>query len=165
MEATKKTRLDILKASLEKKENLFSEKLTNHMDCVRSANGQPLNDKRNGYRTLNKWDRQNESLRTLDASIQKTKDAIEFEESKIRGVENANKNIPFEILELVENGTLNQWRKYPNTFFVVGVDKARIVWDVKKKQVCYKYLNSIIDAEQRKLFASVYNALNKQLNK
>ncbi len=42
------TRLEILKNSLEKKQAKFNEKLNEHFMEVRRANGQPLNDKRNG---------------------------------------------------------------------------------------------------------------------
>lgn len=157
-------RLDILKRSLEKKESEFSNRLSNHIADVKRANGQPLNDKRNGHVTLNRWDRQNDSLKNLQTSIEKTKNAIELEESKIIGVETAKERLPQAIVTLIESGVLTQWRKYPNTFFVVGVEKARIVWDNKKKQVCHKYVKSIPDKDQLKAFASVYNPLNATLN-
>lgn len=157
-------RLEILKNSLIKKEQQFDDKLQNHIDTVKQANGQPLNDKRNGQATLKKWDKQNESLRNLKDSIQKTKDAIEIEEGKIIEVELTNKIIPTEILELVEKGELNQWRKHPNTFFVPDVDKARIVWDNKRKVVAHKYAHSITEQEQRTKFARLYNGLNSVLN-
>lgn len=157
------SRLIILENSLAKKKELFSDKLSSHIDTVKQANGQPLNDKRNGASTLSKWDRQSDSLRTLDESIKKTENAIEREKSKIAGVEYANKNIPKVILDLVENGTLNQWRKYPNRFFVNGVDKARIIWDVKDKNVSYKYLRQIPNKEQFDKFKEIYNTLYNQL--
>jgi len=87
-------RLEILKNSLKKKEQNFYNKLKNHICTVRQANGQPLNDKRNGQATLNKWEKQNESLRNLKQSIQKTKDAIEREEGKIKKVKLTKKIIP-----------------------------------------------------------------------
>ena len=157
------SRLTILENSLAKKKELFSDKLSSHIDTVKQANGQPLNDKRCGASTLSKWDRQNDSLRTLDESIKKTENAIEREKSKIAGVEYANKNIPKVILDLVENGTLNQWRKYPNRFFVNGVEKARIIWDVKDKNVSYKYLRQIPNKEQFDKFKEIYNTLYNQL--
>ena len=55
-------RLEILEESLKKKQQLFDRRLQNHFDTVKQTNGQPLNDKRNGHATLDKWDRQNESL-------------------------------------------------------------------------------------------------------
>lgn len=157
------TRLEILKNSLAKKEALFSDKLQAHMDDVRSANGQPLNDKRNGQSTLNRWERQNDGLRTLQDSIQKTKDAIEREEGKIAGCEYVKNNLPTQILEMVELGELIQWRKYPHIFFVKGVDKARIIWD--KGKVMHKYSQSITDKEQWKKFAQTFNSLSNSLNK
>ena len=158
-------RLEILKASLVKKEKQFDDKLQNHFQTVKQANGQPLNDKRNEQATLNKWERQNDSLISLKESIQKTKDAIEREEGKILNVNHANESIPQEILTLVESGELVQWRKHPNYFFVKGVDYARIIWDKKKKVVMHKYLSKISDSEQYKIFATTYNGLNKQLKK
>ena len=164
MQKTKK--LTILENSLKKKEDLFNEKLQNHFKTVKEANGQPLNDKRNGQATLNKWEKQNNALRNLQESIEKTKEAIEIEEGKILNCESAKNNLPTEIIEMVENGTLTQWRKHPNTFFVNGVDKARIVfWDKKKRVVAHKYFKQITDKEQRKLFAKTYNRLFNSINK
>ncbi|RZF53659.1 hypothetical protein EXE30_06705 [Acinetobacter halotolerans] len=158
------SRLEVLKKSLEKKEILFNEKLVNHFADVKSANGQPLNDKRNGGVTLDRWDKQNESLRNLKQSVEKTKSAIEREESKIAYVEALSSEIPKEIMDLVEKGILTQWRKNPNFFFVVGVEKARIVWDLKKKVVAHRYIREIKDKAQWALFRDVYNRLNAQLN-
>lgn len=158
-------RLEILEASLAKKKALFSDKLQNHIDTVKQANGQPLNDKRNGRATLNKWDRQNESLRSLNESIERTERAIEFERGKISDVNAAKAGLPVEILALIESGDLIQWRKHPNTFFVKGVDKARIVWDPKRRVVAHKYTGAITDKEQWRTFARIYNELNKVLNK
>ncbi|WP_151869832.1 hypothetical protein [Acinetobacter sp. TUM15509] len=158
------SRLEILKKSLEKKESLFSAKLESHFADVKSANGQPLNDKRNGFVTLNRWESQNESLRNLNQSIDKTKNAIEREESKIAYVEAVSSEIPKAIMDLVEQGTLTQWRKHPNFFFVVGVDKARILWDFDRKVVAHRYISAIKDKGQWALFRDVYNSLNAQLN-
>ncbi|WP_101690729.1 hypothetical protein [Dysgonomonas massiliensis] len=157
-------RLEILKKSLEKKQAEFDRKLNTHIADVKRANGQPLNDKRNGHVTLNRWERQNDSLRNLKQSIEKTKDAIELEEAKIRGTETAKETMPKELINLIENGTITQWRKHPNTFFVNGVEKARMVWDAKKGLICHRYVSAITDKEQRRIFASVYNPLNEVLN-
>lgn len=157
-------RLEILKNSLAKKEQQLNAKFDEHFATVKQANGQPLNDKRNGQATLNKWERQNEGIRTMQKSIEATKQAIEIEESKIIGVEHVNTFIPSEILELVQSGDLIQWRKYPHTFFVSGVDKARIVWEEKRKIVCHKFVNAITVQEQRTKFAKTYNTLRAVLN-
>ena len=157
------TRLDVLKNSLKKKEQQLDEKISDHFETVRQANGQPLNDKRNGQATLNKWERQNDSIRKQAESIEKTKRAIEIEEGKIAGAERANTSMPPEILALVESGELKQWRKYPNTFFIPGVDKARIIWDSKQKTIAHKYLSSITEQEQRTKFARLYNKLYADL--
>lgn len=158
-------RLEILKKSLIKKEQQFEEKLQNHIDTVKQANGQPLNDKRNGQSTMNRWERQNEAIRNLKESIEKTKRAIEKEEDKIHACKYQNENfIPQEILELVEKGELIQWRKHPTHFFVPGVEKARIWWDESRKAVAHKYAHLITEQEQRTKFVRLYNGLNAVLN-
>lgn len=75
-------RMKILQQSLAKKQAAFDQRLQNHFDDVRSANGQPLNDKRNGQATLNRWERQNDGLRTADKEIEKTLRAIEREQCR-----------------------------------------------------------------------------------
>lgn len=157
--APKKTRLDILKASLVKKEAELQRRFDQHFATVKLANGQPLNDKRNGQATLNLWERQNQGIRKMQESIESTKWAIQDEESKMKFIEETNQGIPSEILLLVKQGVLSQWAKYPNMFFVVGVEKARIIFDKKTKKVAHKYYSSIPTAEQKKAFASVYNSL------
>lgn len=157
-------KLEILKQSLAKKEQELQRRFDVYFATVKQANGQPLNDKRNGQATLNKWERQNDAIQTAKESIEKTKRAIEFEEGKIKGVEHVNTFIPKEILELVESGVLVQWRKHPHTFFVAGVDKARIVWLEKTKQVAHKFVSEIKEQEQRTKFVRVFNPLGAVLN-
>lgn len=158
-------KIDILKKSLVKKEEEFSRKVSEHFNDVKSTNGQPLNDKKNGAKTFRRWDRQNETLRKLSDSIEKTKIAIENETLKNNYLENISKQLPVEILDMVKSGVLIQWRKYPNIFFVNGVEKARIIYDLKKKIVAYKYYSKVQDIEQRKRFASIYNQLYNNLSK
>jgi len=158
-------KLEILKQSLAKKEQELQRRFDEHFATVKQANGQPLNDKRNGQATLNKWEKQNNAIRTLKESIEKTKSAIEFEEGRINGVNYQNENfIPKEILKLVEKGELIQWRKHPTHFFVKGVDKARIWWDESRKAVAHKYVHLITEQEQRTKFVRLYNGLNAVLN-
>lgn len=158
------SRLDILNASLENKQAKFDLMLDAHVKDVKSANGQPLNDKRNGHVTLNRWEKQNYALLNQQKEIEKTKNTIEKEKSKQRGIANHKDSMPDEILALIENGTLKQWGKYPYIMFVNGVDKARIIWDAKKKQVMHKFTSSLTDIEQRKKFAQVYNSLYRAMN-
>ena len=73
--------------------------------------------------------------------------------------------MPKEITDLIDNGILIQWGKYPHILFVDGVDKARIIWDNKKKMVMHKFADSLKDKEQRKIFARVYNSLHEAINK
>jgi hypothetical protein len=156
-------KLGVLIASLEKKEAMFNQKLNNHIETVKQANGQPLNDKRNGRATLNKWENQNNSLKSLQIEIEKTKKAIENETAKIKNVEHVQNILPSQIIDLINEGTLIQWRKYPNMFFVEGVEIARIIWNAKKKRLGHKYFNLVTDLEQRKKFANIYNQLHNSL--
>ena len=156
-------RLAILEASLIKKEASLNDRFETHFASVKQANGQPLNDKRNGQATLDKWERQNEAIRNQQASIEKTKRAIEKERYKIIDVEHAKETLPICILKMVESGKLTQWRKHPNTFFVEGVDKARICWDDKKKLIFTRYKDTITDKDVWKIFASTFNTLLKQI--
>ena len=57
-------RIEILKKSLEKKTAKINDQFDNHFATVKQANGQPLNDKRNGAATLKKW----ESRKTQSAT-------------------------------------------------------------------------------------------------
>lgn len=159
------SRLEVLKNSLKKKEEKFNNKLSEHFNDVKQANGQPLNDKRCGQSTMRRWDRQNNALSNLQDEIEKTKKAIDKEESKIKGVEYITSLLPAEIVSLIEDGTLIQWRKYPHVFFVDGVSKARLIWDLNKKQIAHKFTSSIQDKEQYKKFASIFNSLAVKLNK
>ena len=159
------TRLDILKSSLEKKNAKFDSMLDAHIKDVKSANGQPLNDKRNGHVTIRRWDKQNDALTNMQKEIEKTKSAIEYEEGKIRGLAREKGCMPKEITDLIDNGTLKQWGKYPHIMFVEGVDKARIIWDEKKQLVMHKFTSALTDKEQRSKFAKVYNQLHVLINK
>ena len=152
-------RLEILKNSLEKKEGIFNEKIQNHFDTVREANGQPLNDKRNGRRTLDKWEKQNDSIRATKESIEKTKRAIEIEESKIANV--SSFCIPEFLKPFLESGVIAQWRKYPNRFFVKGVDKGRIIWNSEKNFLGYSFLSEI-PKDQYPIFRDVFNEINRK---
>ena len=158
------SRLDILKASLEKKQAEFNRKLNEHFADVKRTNGQPLNDKRNGYSTMKRWDRQHDALSRMQKEIEKTQTTIEREESRIRCIDRNRSSMPEEIQKLINDGTLRQWGKYPHIMFVEGVDKARIIWDDRKKVVMHKFVSSITDTEQRRKFARVYNSLNASIN-
>ena len=154
-------RLEILKGSLTKKEALFDVKLQQHFDTVAQANGQPLNDKRNGRSTLNKWDKQSDSLRTLDDSIKKTKEAIEREEFKIFLAESVS--LPDYIQSAINEGLITQWRKFPRFFFVTGVSGGRIVLDEKTGLIAHRYLSKV-PKDEYPTFRDVFNKLN-QLSK
>lgn len=154
-------RLRVLEESLAKKRAHFEERLNQHFADVRSANGQPLNDKRNGAATLNRWERQNKGLQSLQDGIDLTSRAIERERSAIARV--AEVELPDAIKLGISDGVLTQWRKHPNTFFVSGVDKARIVL-LPDGRVAHRYVSSIKDAAQHKAFAKVYNGLRAAMD-
>ena len=152
-------RLEILKASLAKKETRFDARLQSHFDTVAQANGQPLNDKRNGRATLNKWDKQSDALRALQDSIQRTKDAIEREETKIANASMVS--LPGFIKQAIDDGLITQWRKFPRFFFVAGVSGGRIVLDEKTGAIAHRYLSKV-PKEEYPIFRDVFNKLNKQ---
>jgi len=149
-------RLEILKSSLEKKQAKFDDKLEAHFKDVKRANGQPLNDKRDGHVTLKRWDKQNDSLNNTLASIEKTKNAIEKEQDKIEHVEAFN--IPEYLQSFIDSGKIKQWRKHPRFFFVEGVDKARICV-MENGKIGHRYLKSITSKEQYAIFRDVHNAI------
>jgi len=152
-------RLEILKASLVKKEARFDERLQNHFDTVAQANGQPLNDKSNGRATLNKWDKQSDALRALQDSIQRTKHAIEREEAKIALASLVE--LPPYIQQAIDDGLITQWRKHPRFFFVVGVSGGRIVLDEETGIIAHRYLNKV-SKDEYSTFRDVFNKLNRQ---
>ncbi|KXV48754.1 hypothetical protein AD945_06285 [Gluconobacter albidus] len=160
-DAVTSPRLRVLESSLTKKQAHFEERLAQHFADVRSANGQPLNDKRNGIATLNRWERQNRALQSLQDGIDLTTRAIERERSAI--VRTAEVALPDAIKRGVADGVLLQWRKHPNTFFVSDVDKARIVL-LPDGSVAHRYVSSIKDIAQHKKFAKVYNALRAAMD-
>lgn len=161
----KSRRLEILEASLAKKEAELERRFDNHFGTWKQTNGQPMNDKRNGGAFFNKIEKQNDGIRNLKASIQKTKDAIDREKSSAAYVKGVKAGLPKTISSLIDKKGLNQWKKHPNTFFVPGVDKARIIWNDKKKRVEHKFSNAITDPDQRKKFAQVFNSLHSEFNK
>jgi hypothetical protein len=151
-------RLLILRQSLEKKEKEQSRKLEEHFADVKRANGQPLNDKRNGAATLNRWEKQNVALRNQEESIERTKAAIEREEMKISHAESVD--LPQAIRDAIDAGEITQWRKHPRMFFVVGVDRGRIVWNEETKTLGHRYLSEV-SKEQYPIFRDAYNKLRR----
>lgn len=154
-------RLEILKSSLAKKEAELNKRFENHFDDVKRANGQPLNDKRNGRATMDRWERQSEAIRSQKASIEVTKAAIEKEDSKSSEVTHYYKLMPKYLQERIDSGQLKQWGKHPRILFIDGVEKARIYWDEKKNICSHKFTNDIPTKEQYAIFRDIYNAVNK----
>jgi len=95
-------RLEILQNSLQKKEAILDQKFDNHFADVKRGNGQPMNDKRNGQATLNRWESQNDSIRNQQKEIEKTKAAIEFEQGKILDCQSVLKDLPKPFLDALE---------------------------------------------------------------
>lgn len=140
---TKRSRLDVLQTSLQKKNARVDAAFDNHFADVKSANGQPLNDKRNGAATVGRWEKQSNSIRNAQKEVKKTENAIERERDKIVGVEIANEQLPQYVLDMVASGELIQWRRNPDTFFVPGVDKGRIKVDLATGGIIVRYMHEI----------------------
>ena len=155
----KTKRLEILENSLAKKEAELARRLNIHWEDVKSANGQPLNDKRNGRATMERWKRQHRAIGSQKESIEKTKRAIDKEINKIARVESFT--IPTAIQELLDTGVLTQWRKYPNRFFVKGVEKARIVYENGK--IFAAHHTEISNQEQYAVFRDVCKSLARKI--
>lgn len=153
-------KLDRLISSLSKKNEKFDSMLKNHFETVKQANGQPLNDKRNGTAALKKWDQQANSLNKQAAEIEKTERAIEREKEIIAKIESTN--LPSPINEAIQSGEITQWRKYPNRFFVKGVEKGRMIWDEKKGQLLNSHYSEIPE-EQKPIFKDAYFKLKAKL--
>jgi len=153
-------RLEVLLNSLEKKEQEQSRRFDAHFADVSRANGQPLNDKRNGRATLTRWGKKDVSLRNHAESIEKTKAAIEREKGKIQHVNSVD--LPAAITQALDAGEITQWRKNPRMFFVVGVDRGRICWDVKTQTLGHRYLSDVLK-DQYPQFRDTFNKIRKGL--
>ncbi len=156
---TRTKRLEILENSLAKKEAELARRIEVRYDDVMSANGQPLNDKRNGRVTMDRWERQQRAIENQKESIEKTKRAIDKEKNKIARVELFT--VPATIQELLDAGVLTQWRKYPNRFFVKGVEKGRIVYENGK--IFAAHHTEIPNQEQYAVFRDVCNSLARKI--
>ena len=155
-------RLEILNGSLVKKRAKLEAAFETHFSDVKRGNGQPMNDKKCGPATFKRWDKQSDAIRNCLAEIEKTENAIDREGANIRGVNAALSGMPEPILALIESGVLIQWRKHPNTFFVGGVDKARIQY--KNGKLLNRYAASITDKGQYAIFRDVFNGLRASLS-
>lgn len=153
-------RLEILKQSLVKKNETLNARLNRHFVDVRSTNGQPLNDKRNGPATMSRWDRQSDGIRNQIKEVEKTEQAIEREHGKIVDTDAAYKKMPEYVTALIDAGILKQWRKHPRILFVEGVENARICFDEKTGICSHKYASKIPSQEQFAIFRDVYNGIN-----
>jgi hypothetical protein len=154
-------RLKILQNSLKKKEAILDQKFDNHFMDVKRGNGQPMNDKRNGQATLNRWERQNDTIRNQIEEIEKTKAAIQFEQGKIIDCEGVLKDLPKPFLDCLKSGEITQWRKFPNRFFVKDGGRGRIIWE-KGKILCSYVPES--GSPERVAFAACFNKLKNQIN-
>lgn len=152
------SRIEILEASLVKKEALLDAAFEAHFADVKSANGQPLNDKRNGSGTLRRWEKQDDALRTKLSSIEKTKAAIERGRAAIARVENVV--FPPCVQELIAEGILTVWRKYPRFVFVKGAGKARIKFENGKLFASHY---ETLPADEYAIFKDVCNVLAQKM--
>ena len=171
------TRLEIFKNSLIKKEAQQDKNFTSLYEHQAMTHGSPVNDKRCGGAWFKAHDRINDSIRNQYASIEKTKQAIEREEKRqLRNTDAQDMLLeyPKEIIDLVEAGTLIQWNKHPNTFFVNGLERIRISYEKKElktkitETLYHKYgseFSSISTKEQIKYFNDLFNDLKSKVNK
>jgi hypothetical protein len=153
-------RLQLLEGSLTKKQARLDRLTEQHRADVMAANGQPMNDKRNGKMTLSRWDRQLTAIARQKDSVRITEEAIEREKAKIGWVEALDLPPPLRLA--VESGELLQWRRNPRFFFVRGVDQARIVYDPKTGKIGHRYVSDA-PRDQYPRFRDAYNRLRLEL--
>lgn len=146
-------RVQILKASLEQKEQKLNELLKGRFAEAKQSN-----------QKLSEWAKQNAEVKEMLYSIETTKRAIKAEQKKVDKLKEINKKLPSEILELLEKGVISQWERYPNRFFVVGVKHARIVLDFETSNIMYQHLKLIPNEYQLNKFKAVYSELSEKLN-
>jgi hypothetical protein len=158
---SKSQRQQVLEGSLEKKQKELDRRFDNHFEFAASTNGQPLNDKgAKGQAALNKMDKQNDSIRNQIAEVDKTKNAIDREEYRHESSQTALGGMPDIVKNMVGSGELKQWRKFPDHFFVDGVDKGRII--IKDGAAHHKYLSDV-PKDQYGKFRDTFNSINKSL--
>jgi len=165
-------RLEILEKSLEKKEQELNRRFDNCFNHIKSANGQPMNDKRNGQAFFNRAEKNDNAIRNQLESVEKTKEAIEREKNRLDYKDRViadRVNLPKIVQELLADGTLNQWFKYPDYFFVTGIDKFRINIKQKKTKKAdwtffHKY-GSEVKKEDRQHVNEILGLLRDNLNK
>jgi len=126
------------------------------------ANGQPMNDKRNGRAFFNKIEQQNYTIRNLKDSIKITERAINREQGKVFNVKEVSKTLPAILKKMIKSGKITQWRKHPTFFFVNGVKKARI--HLKDGKVYYRYGSYITTKKDAKLFSEIYLKIKKGID-
>lgn len=151
-------RLDMLLNSLNKKREdaeAYSERMQQE---AKNRMGQPIHASERGIR--NRWEREHNTLSNKLDSIKKTERAIEREKDLIERVNSTN--LPDQINQAIQSGELSQWRKYPNRFFVKGVEKGRIIWDEKKGQLLASHYHEVPD-EQKPIFKEAFNKLKASL--
>ena len=69
--------------------------------------------------------------------------------------------VPAAIQELLDAGVLTQWRKYPNRFFVKGVEKGRIVYENGK--IFAAHHTEIPNQEQYTVFRDICISLARKI--
>ena len=154
--------MELLERSLANKIEKLGRMSAEHIEDARNANGQPLNDKRNGAATMQRWDRQRAVTAAQLKEIEKTEEAIEDERELMNEIAAWRKVLPQPIISAMDSGEITQWRRHPNRFFVSGVPKARIVWDEKTGKLSSAHANNLA-GESHDKFNAVFCRLKKEI--
>ena len=136
------------------------------MEDVRGAQGEPMAGHRGGEKVLSRWEAQNRALLRKQESIDKTLSALAREDERDADkafAKSTLSDMPAIIQTMVEDGRLNQWGKHPTVFFVEGVSKARI--QIKKGKAYHRFATKVANNEEFQIFRTVYNEINKKVNK
>lgn len=87
------TRLEIAKQKLKRLENELEDQTRKVFEHAKLTNGQPLNDKRNGYKHVNKQEKLEDKIFEIRDEIKKQKERIEYlEEQEINKELGLNRN-------------------------------------------------------------------------
>ena len=114
-----------------------------------------------------RWSEQREEIRAKDAEIARTKKEIQKEANskpKTQKAQNAPKNkLPKIFIELLAQGKIRQWQRFPDYFFVDGAPFGRIVY--RSGKLNSKYSNKNNKTKEYKRFKNIVGQMKAALER
>ena len=103
-----------------------------------------------------RWSEQREEIRAKDAEISQTK--------KVMQKEKGQKNkLPKIFLDLLAQGKIRRWQRFPDYFFVDGAPFGRIVY--RNGKLNYKYSNKNKKSKEYKHFKNIVAQIQAKLGR